>query len=142
MLMVKDSNFDTSLNNKSHVFVVTLLVNKTLLQLIQHFFLEEKSLTLIFIKNQRTSNMPSQYMGYIQDNEAVDINFSSSLQKLQHNRAERGLEQKLHTFPISQKYIIHMTISTVNQKEKLSHLKESAPSLSPGCIKSGDSAPG
>ena len=62
--------------------------------------------------------MPSQYMGYIQDIEAVDIYFSSSQQELQHNREERGLEQKLHTFPISKKDIVHMTISTVNQKRE------------------------
>ena len=36
---------------------------------VDSFFSEEKSLSLLFKLNQRESNVPSQYMGYIQDNE-------------------------------------------------------------------------
>ena len=45
-------------------------------------------------------------MGYIQDIEFVDINFRTNLHELQHLRAEWGLEQKLHTFPINNKDIV------------------------------------
>ena len=36
---------------------------------VDSFFSEEKSMSLLFKLNQRASNVPSQYMGYIQDNE-------------------------------------------------------------------------
>ena len=45
-------------------------------------------------------------MGNIHDIVAVDIYFSSKLKELQPLRAEWGLEQKLHTFPISNKDIV------------------------------------
>ena len=36
----------------------------------------------------------------------VDMSFCSNLKELQPQRAEWGLEQKLHTFPISNKDIV------------------------------------
>ena len=81
-----------------------------------YIYSEEKSLSLIFKLNQRASNVPSQYMGYIQDNECyVKANRLHRMVSIP-SECVGGLEQKLHTFP-SVILLSFMTIHIVNQED-------------------------